>query len=276
MRIDKRLDFDTSCKLIDDLTKSDKKYLITRAGTAEMLVSVLTLVNQPVPQQGLNWFFVNAGFYGTMDFRRYATMYKSACDSCDLNAYWGFQGFIELEDFLIPENKTLIDPGALESFRSNNPWTKNLTGKKILIISPLKKSIDSQLENKNNIWENSDVLPDATYITYESVQSIGGKGPHKDWYVSFDTMCDDISKIDFDVALLGCGAYGLPLCDFIYHKLNKSSIYVGGGLQLYFGIKGKRWDTDSGVTKFYNENWIRPSKEEKPTNGDLVEGGCYW
>lgn len=274
--MDKRLDTETSCSLIHDLTKSDKKYLITRAGTAEMLITVLTLVNQQIPPQGYQWFFVNAGFYGTYDFREYARLYKAACDNCDLNAYWGFQGFIELEDFLIPENKTLIEPGSLESFRSDNPWTKNLEGKKILIVSPLKKSIDKQLENKSKIWENQDVLPNATYITYESVQSIGGKGPHKDWYESFNIMCDDISKIDFDVALLGCGAYGLPLCEFIYSNLNKSAIYIGGGLQLYFGIKGRRWDSDSGVTKFYNENWIRPSQEETPDSGKLVEGGCYW
>ena len=47
--------------------------------------------------------------------------------------------------------------------------------------------------------------------------------------------------MDFDIALLGCGCYGHPLCDFIRNELNKSAIYVGGGLQLLFGVMGKRW-----------------------------------
>ena len=181
-----------------------------------------------------------------------------------------------MEDFLVPEDKMLIDPSALESFRFDSPWTKELKGKKILIISPFKSTIDEQLRVKDKIWENKDVLPDATYITYESIQSIGGKGPHKDWYESFDKMCKDISNIDFDVALLGCGSYGLPLSGFIKSKLGKSAIYIGGGLQLYFGIKGKRWDSSPDITKFYNEYWTRPSQNETPQSGQMVEGGCYW
>ena len=47
--------------------------------------------------------------------------------------------------------------------------------------------------------------------------------------------------MDFDIALLGCGCYGHPLCDFIRNELNKSAIYIGGGLQLLFGVMGGRW-----------------------------------
>ena len=89
-------------------------------------------------------------------------------------------------------------------------------------------------------------------------------------------MCKDISNIDFDIALLGCGSYGLPLCDYIKIKLNKSAVYIGGGLQLYFGIKGKRWEGSEDITKFYNEYWTRPTTEETPTTSTMVEGGCYW
>ena len=53
-------------------------------------------------------------------------------------------------------------------------------------------------------------------------------------------MCEDIKYINFDIALLGCGGYGLPLCHFIKTKLNKSAIYIGGGLQLLFGVFGGR------------------------------------
>lgn len=277
MRVEKRLSMVKSNESIINLIKSNLSFQITRVGLGgETAVSALLLNNQPLNQQVISWFFINAGFYGSNDLLTYAGMYKDSCNNSDLHAYWNFPGFVEMEDYLVPSDKVLIEPGALESFRFDEPWTKYLFGKKILIISPFKKSVDKQLEIKDKIWENKDVLPDATYITYQSVQSIGGQGPHSSWYESFNKMCEDISNIDFDVALLGCGSYGLPLCNFIKSKLNKSSIYIGGGLQLYFGIKGKRWDNSLDVTKFYNEYWIRPSLEETPESGKLVEGGCYW
>jgi hypothetical protein len=89
-------------------------------------------------------------------------------------------------------------------------------------------------------------------------------------------MCNDISKIDFDVALLAAGGYGMPLCGFIKQQLNKGAIYVGGCLQLFFGIKGRRWDTNPEVTKYYNEFWVRASEEETPRVSNQIEGGCYW
>ncbi len=277
MRVNKRLSSEDSNNAISNLVESNDNFLISRVGLGgETAISALILANQQIDQRVYNWFFINAGFYGSSDFLSYAKYYKSACDSCDLHAYWNYPGFIEMEDFLVPEHKELIDVSALESFRFDNPWTEKLKGKKILIINPFKETIDNQLKVKDKIWQNKNVLPDAEYITYKSVQSIGGQGPDKDWYESFDKMCSDIFNIDFDIALLGCGSYGLPLCDFIKNKLKKSAIYIGGGLQLYFGIKGKRWENSNDITKFYNEYWVRPNIEETPASSTMVEGGCYW
>lgn len=276
-RIDNRLSPEISNDSIKELLKSDNNFLITRIGLGgETIVSSMILNNQIPNQQAIHWFFVNAGFYGSEDLFSYSKMYKEACGNSDLHAYWNFPGFVEMENFLIPEEKKLIDPSSLEAFRFENPWTEELKDKKILIISPFKNSIDKQLLIREKLWSSSQVLPEAHYLTYKSVQSIGGRGPHSNWYESFDKMCDDISKIDFEVALLGCGSYGLPLGNFIKNKLNRSAIYIGGGLQLYFGIKGKRWDDSTETNTFYNEYWTRPNLEEKPTSSELVEGGCYW
>ena len=49
-------------------------------------------------------------------------------------------------------------------------------------------------------------------------------------------MCQEIKKLDFDIALLGCGGYGLPLCNFIIKDMDKSAIYIGGGLQIIWVI----------------------------------------
>ena len=92
-------------------------------------------------------------------------------------------------------------------------------------------------------------------------------------------MDEDIKKLDFDIALLGCGCYGHPLCDFIRNELNKSAIYVGGGLQLLFGVMGQRWEGIDMWKKIMNESqskFIRPSGDEIIKNKNMIENACYW
>ena len=49
-------------------------------------------------------------------------------------------------------------------------------------------------------------------------------------------------------------------------------------LQIMFGIKGKRWDTHPEISSFYNEHWVRPNDNEKPTTrfSMLNEPDTYW
>ena len=82
-------------------------------------------------------------------------------------------------------------------------------------------------------------------------------------------------KIDFDVALIGCGAYGFPLAAKL-KQAGKVTILMGGVTQMLFGIKGSRWDTHPVASKLYNEHWVRPKPKERPVNADTVEGACYW
>ena len=61
-------------------------------------------------------------------------------------------------------------------------------------------------------------------------------------------------------------------------KAGKQAIVIGGGLQLLFGIKGKRWDNGfPEITSLYNEYWVRPSAEETPEKQQkLDDAGAYW
>ena len=92
-------------------------------------------------------------------------------------------------------------------------------------------------------------------------------------------MCKDIKELDFDIALLGCGGYGLPLCNYIYETLGKSAIYVGGGLQLMFGVMGKRWEEIPMWKELIEQNdieFIKPSGDEILSNMNRIEEACYW
>ena len=84
-------------------------------------------------------------------------------------------------------------------------------------------------------------------------------------------------RLIFDVAIIGCGAYGFPLAAEI-KRMGKIAIHLGGVTQIMFGIIGRRWETE--YKQFHddvvNEYWIRPSADEKIKGLDTIEDGCYW
>lgn len=92
-----------------------------------------------------------------------------------------------------------------------------LEGKKVLVVHPFAEDIQSQYNNhRTDIWKDPDVFLEFKLITYKSVQSmLGLKTPYKSWFDALKKMEEDISKIDFDIALIGCGAYGMPLAAYV-------------------------------------------------------------
>ena len=198
-----------------------------------------------------------------------------------------FQTFLAIQSLFVNNYKLpRIDFLALEPFyicqENKIPWTKHLLGKKVLIINPFVDSFQKQIDNKFQIFKDPDkkIFHDnQEFIFYKSYQTIAGNHIHNDWVETFNIMCKDIKELDFDIALLGCGGYGLPLCDFIKTELKKSAIYIGGGIQLLFGVMGSRWEHDEMWKKIIKENntrFIRPSKSEICPNYKIIEGGCYW
>ena len=187
---------------------------------------------------------------------------------------------LQYEESLIlkysPECK-FIKLKGLEPYYFNNPWTKYLKNKKVLVISPFVDSIKKQYKKRDSIWEDPRILPDFDLITlkHQLSPAINGRSDFKNWNDMVESMKESISKIDFDIALIGTGASSLPLtahCKF----LGKKAIHLGGSLQVLFGIKGSRWEDHIIGKNFYNENWISPSKKETPKLYKENEDGCYW
>lgn len=154
------------------------------------------------------------------------------------------------------------------------PWSRILKGKKVLVIHPFADTITAQYAKRERLWENNDILPEFTLITLKAVQTQCGEIDFR-FPTWFDALNYMEKKIDFDVALIGCGAYGLPLAAAV-KEMGKQAIHLGGATQILFGIIGKRWEQSPFFKAFMNEYWVRPSEEEKPKHADRVEGGCYW
>ncbi len=167
----------------------------------------------------------------------------------------------------------------LDPFWAKRPWTRGLKGKKVLVVHPFEQEIRDQYLNREKLHKNPDILPDFKLLTIKAVQSIGGNTQYKNWFEALEYMKNEIDKIDYDICLIGCGAYGLPLAAHVKRK-GKIAIHFGGSLQLLFGIKGKRWETtkygNGRYPELINEYWIRPYSNSKFKGANNVEGGCYW
>lgn len=174
---------------------------------------------------------------------------------------------------------------VMEPWRFELPWSAALKGKKVLVVSPFEDSIREQYMIHDKIFKGTDILPDFELLTYKSLQTTGDIVDERfaTWFEALDYMFEEISNIEFDVALLGCGAYGFPLAAKI-KKSGKQAIHMGGILQILFGIMGKRWDgTAPGyhamredIAPYYNSNWTYPKQSETPVSASKVEYGPYW
>ena len=176
-------------------------------------------------------------------------------------------------------NPLYIQLSLLDPFWSEKPWTMGLEGKKVLVVHPFQETIIEQYGNRDNLFARP-ILPEFKLETVKAIQSLGGYSSFSTWFDGLDYMKRQIASKEFDVCLIGAGAYGLPLAAYV-KDLGKQAIHVGGSLQLYFGIRGKRWESKD-YNKIYdysglmNDAWVRPLPSDFPKNFRDVENGCYW
>lgn len=176
------------------------------------------------------------------------------------------------QDYCKQTPLTLYDETGFP-FDLKRPWTYALKGKKVLVIHPFEKSVRKNYERREKLFENSDFLPEFDLVTLKAVQTLADNkdSGYDTWFDALESMERQISQIDFDIALIGAGAYGFPLGAYI-KELGKKAFHIGGMLQLYFGIRGKYYDQFG----YHNGYWTRPLDEEKPKGFQKVEAGRYW
>ncbi len=140
-----------------------------------------------------------------------------------------------------------------------------LPGKRVLVISPFACSITQNFHRRRNFFKNFD-YPDFDLQTFNTPITYTGLPrefyPHETWFETTDWMKEQISKLDFDIALLSCGSYALPLGEFIAASMRKKAVYVGGVLQMMFGVTGRRYDNPFFTDQINPEQFIPPVEAE--------------
>jgi hypothetical protein len=154
----------------------------------------------------------------------------------------------------------------------------DLAGLRWLVIHPFAQTIRAQLPHLNQLGvysesAHADLACRAKDTSVIACPQLPYMVPprHQDWFEALDDLKSQMERETFDIALVGAGAWSLPL---VAHakKLGKKGIHLGGSLQLLFGIKGGRFDQDG----IYNESWTRPLPSEVPSNFKKMEQGAYW
>lgn len=199
----------------------------------------------------------------------------ASLDAVDLLALWDSPYQARLIEDLdsMPERCYLR---ALEPWWQLYPWTEALAGKRVLIVHPFARSIELQWQRRELLFPHQCVLPQFELQVLKPPLTLAGStAGFSSWIDALDELISHTRDLCFDVALIGCGAYGLPLAASI-KQMGRPAIHMGGALQLLFGIRGRRWDSMPEFSSLYNNNWVRPSMEETPANSNHVDGGCYW
>ena len=294
-------------RIIYDLLMSPNPCMISRFGTTELItVNNYLCVKSSEPFISKVWKYISDETHTPWWFKdnfKYMWMYSGIFPATQEIAEKLAERYLEdtrLIDVLgsfqyyekympLREDVQKVHLETLYPFFVDNPWTLALKGKKVLVVHPFDTTINYQATRKNKIFTDKNIWPDYELVTYKAVQSAAEiKVPFQDWFEALKYMENEIDKIDFDICLLGCGAYGLPLAAHIKRR-GKKAVHLGGGIQLLFGIMGKRWDdidylkaynipeiAQKPYNSLYNNYWIKPLKEDTPKEALKVDGAVYW
>lgn len=296
-------DPDKASEQIYNLLASGKPCMIARYGSTEMfaLTNYLGVTEKHNSawkyiqgKQSAWWWEDNvkdqmtrwSGFFPSTEdnLMKFGEMMVEDSKQLDILGSWLPDEETMITDFNL--NLTKVTLLALEPYWSKNPWSRVLEGKKVLVIHPFASLIEQQYKEKREIlFDDKQVLPKFVLKTIKAVQSLGGDCEYSDWFEALDSMKKQMDATDYDIVLLGCGAYGFPLAAYA-KRMGKQAVHLGGALQLLFGIRGKRWDDPNyGIQEFgkqntyktlFNDYWIYPSASYIPSKAMQVEGGCYW
>jgi len=229
------------------------------------------------------WLLTTSGFFAENsdsvedEIDKFALVQLEAISCANIYFAANFMYLDCLENLFSSARYSLLWVSVGHTYKKDfDPWTRALAGRKVLLVSPFADSIKEQylIKEKLSRWERS-ILPDFDLVTYKMILTMcGDKKEFNSWFEALKKIKEDILSIDFDVAIVGAGAYGLPLCMEI-QKAGKQAIELCSFTPLLFGIIGKRHIDQGWFDDFGTPYWIRP-KDEKPLYYLKIEDGAYW
>jgi len=227
--------------------------------------------------------FIDSGVFPEErdEFEFFLSTYKESIKNLDGICLWQDQGtFLQayesaLADYLCPKTNQ-IDV----SIFSPLSIYEHLNGVKLLVVSPFVRSMRTQIDRLADVfgtfaWAKTlKDMPQRCEFVRCPFFSYLEHSPFSSWREGLTKMTDEILRHQFDLALIGAGAWSLPLLANLKSE-GRKGLHTGGSTQLFFGIRGRRWNFYSELGVF-NHHWIIPLPEDTPRDFQKKEGGCYW
>lgn len=221
----------------------------------------------------------NAGFFPIekIVFQRWHKIMLEAIRSVDFLCVWQNDPFLEIYENMVMQELS-PDSRSIPDTMLGRGILPDIATFRFLIISPFVRTMQKQLSRLKQVNDPDGKLKINWNHIEKTCQFIRcpfqrhlEPSPYASWEDGLEKLTKEVSLKDFDLALIGAGAWSLPLAMHI-KRMGKCAIHMGGEMQLLFGIKGKRWENSN----IYNSAWTRPDPEDTPINANSIEDGCYW
>jgi hypothetical protein len=278
------------------MTETSLVFLFFLYNNYDLDISFKNTISQYIMSM-VNWLYSTSGYYDKSvkgnnfnfdqtalneNFYKFINHLEISINNCEITQFFVHEGLIMSllntykNDFIRKYNiKNFTILNNTEFYDRIDYIFEKIRNKKLLVISSFDGLIKEQY-NSGNVKKIYTNFPDlASFDTIKFPYCFHNNGPDENYFDTLKKVFKKIKKKDFDIALLGCGSYGHMLCHKIDTKLKKDAIYIGGSIQILFGILGDR-EKNHGKIK-QNEYWITDIPNEyKPDNYKLIENGCYW
>lgn len=156
---------------------SGEPFMACRFGSTELSTLSSFYFNRTEEyQKAINHVHFYSGFFPN-DVNlgsKFTDIMLEACRTTDFLAIW----FFPYEDYyvkhILRKNAQIGYLMNMEPWKTTNPWTKALKGKKVLIIHPFEDSIKKQYKKRKLLFNNEDLLPEFELKTLKAVQTLAG------------------------------------------------------------------------------------------------------
>ena len=216
------------------------------------------------------------------NLKLFARLLEDSIREVDALAVFGWNNEDKVVE-LLHDGAHVVPPKTLEPyFYPGEGWWHELGGKRLLIVNSIASELRARftVDTLNRLWPHENgkvnsIIPSEIHIIDAPY---GWDATQQHRFATFQYLLDNIKlqveKIDFDIALVACGGYGLPLAAWIKQR-GKQAIHLGGVIQVWGGFKGARFETLVPWKHIINEHWIPYPDKKIPTDRSHAEGD-YW
>lgn len=171
-----------------------------------------------------------------------------------------------------PEKRLQL--GHFEPYKFKDNFFSYFEGNEITIVSSFSNSIRTQIPKFKRLHKY--IHEDVKFRLVEAPKTNAGfRYDGITWQSRLQSLVNQCERAGNQHILIGAGSYG-PILASELSTRGYTSVVVGGGIQLLFGIYGRRWYNREDFQKLFNGNWVWPVDEDIPHGHELVENSCYW